>query len=265
MSRGLVPRYRRIITVAVPVMGGLAAFAGTVHAQHTLTVRVYDAEAGTPLGAAAVQLVRDGKVAGIAETDARGGAVIALTMTGMHEIHVTRDGYLPGTHSIRVGAERDSVIIRLAPAPIPLEAIEAIGGTRNRDLELSGFYARKEHNRGHFIDRATIEERRSARQMSDLLRGVPGVRIVQGGGRSAVYMRGTQGFSGGATGCSPRVLVDRIIVHPGGREPALLDDIIRPDDVSGLEVYRSPAETPSEFGGAESSCGVIVVWSRLRR
>ena len=43
-----------------------------------------------------------------------------------------------------------------------------------------------------------------------------------------------------------------------------LDDIVEPANIAGIEIYRSPAELPARFGGAESACGVIVIWTRVR-
>jgi len=35
-------------------------------------------------------------------------------------------------------------------------------------------------------------------------------------------------------------------------------------DVYGIEVYRGAGEVPAEFAGANSACGVIVVWTKSR-
>ncbi len=34
------------------------------------------------------------------------------------------------------------------------------------------------------------------------------------------------------------------------------------NELDAIEVYRSAAELPSEFGGTVGECGVIVLWSR---
>jgi hypothetical protein len=36
---------------------------------------------------------------------------------------------------------------------------------------------------------------------------------------------------------------------------------IGPDDIVGIEVYRSPAETPAPFAAHSGACGVIVIWT----
>jgi hypothetical protein len=63
------------------------------------------------------------------------------------------------------------------------------------------------------------------------------------------------------------VYVDHHLVSTGGlmaagAEPAAIDDLVSPHDVFAMEVYRSPAEVPSEFHGPNAGCGVIVLWTR---
>jgi hypothetical protein len=40
-------------------------------------------------------------------------------------------------------------------------------------------------------------------------------------------------------------------------------DVIHPNNVEAIEVYRSPAEVPPQYGGAEAACGVILLWRRV--
>jgi outer membrane receptor for ferrienterochelin and colicin len=152
-----------------------------------------------------------------------------------------------------------------------------------------GFYDRQNSDFGRFITRDLIEERR-ARRFTDLLRTIPGVRInpsAGGLGRSAVQLRGSLLSHGGV--CQPRVFIDGTIVIRGDSRPRTLDkragpreeateqelpeferdeialdDVVMPDDVEAIEVYRSAAQIPARFGGAsrETQCGVIVIWTR---
>ena len=83
-------------------------------------------------------------------------------------------------------------------------------------------------------------------------------------GRRLVYFRGyeRQGADGAVAVCWPRVIVDGVVVSTGGAEPAEIDALVDPSRIEGMEVYRRPAELPAEFGGAQSGCGVIVVWTK---
>ena len=35
-----------------------------------------------------------------------------------------------------------------------------------------------------------------------------------------------------------------------------------PQDVQGVEIYRGSSETPGEFIGSNSGCGVIAIWTK---
>ena len=35
-------------------------------------------------------------------------------------------------------------------------------------------------------------------------------------------------------------------------------------DVAGVEIYRGPAETPTQFSGPNATCGTIVIWTGRR-
>jgi hypothetical protein len=52
-------------------------------------------------------------------------------------------------------------------------------------------------------------------------------------------------------------------VHSGGRDnPLLIDEFINVNDIAGIEVYRGAVEVPPQYSGAESACGVLVIWRR---
>ena len=47
-----------------------------------------------------------------------------------------------------------------------------------------------------------------------------------------------------------------------GLLPAFIDGLSKPFNLAGIEIYRSPAEIPAQYGGPQSRCGVIVMWNR---
>ena len=50
----------------------------------------------------------------------------------------------------------------------------------------------------------------------------------------------------------------------GARVPgAELDEVIRPDDIAGMEVYASTAGVPAQFlDRTNRGCGTILLWTR---
>jgi hypothetical protein len=76
----------------------------------------------------------------------------------------------------------------------------------------------------------------------------------------------------GKLNCVMSLYYNGALVAPGGQvgggtqSGTLRQMEIRTFALSGLdavEVYRSAAEVPTEYGGASSACGVILLWSRV--
>lgn len=65
----------------------------------------------------------------------------------------------------------------------------------------------------------------------------------------------------------PRIFVDGMLITVSERDRDVtrdLDQAVRPQDVLAIEVYRRPVEVPAQYGGAESGCGVILIWTMSR-
>ncbi len=181
-------------------------------------------------------------------------------------------------------------VYHLRSAAVPLDPLEISAAATERYLGLRGFYKRQRTDFGHFIEPEDIE-RRQATRITDLLRTIPGVRIVSTGeiGSSYIQLRGTNLSSGGI--CRPRIFVDGLMFMPGDghaktiydfrnterlfeENPELrlndilaIDDIGHPSTIAAMEVYRSGAQVPVQFGGTgiQTQCGVIVIWTRVGR
>jgi len=59
--------------------------------------------------------------------------------------------------------------------------------------------------------------------------------------------------------CRPKLVVGGKGVLRGGREAAVLDEVVTPFEISAIEVYRGPGEIPLQFGGLRSPCGPILI------
>lgn len=140
--------------------------------------------------------------------------------------------------------------LAMRPTPMPVvDVAERVTVLRGNE-RLRGFHDRRAAGFGRFLTREDIE-RRNVTDTKELLRGMPGVRLV--GNRIQM-----------ASGMSaPRCMVQYFLdaVHIAGAPIDFLSQF-RPRDIEGLEVYRGPAETPAEFSRGGASCGVIVIWSR---
>lgn len=127
--------------------------------------------------------------------------------------------------------------------------------------KLRGFDRRRRlHPSGRFIGRAEIE-RRDPHRLSDLLHGVPGLRLGRPaagvGERHAVS--GRAGRHPGREPCRVAFFVDGVRLPPSS---GFSVDELSPADVAGIEIYRGTSEAPARFRRRGDRCGVIVVWTR---
>jgi carboxypeptidase-like protein len=172
----------------------------------------------------------------------------------------------------------DALMVRdLAQQLDPVVTAGEPGGAGGLGLE--AFESRRHAGFGRFIDSAELR-RSDHLEVADMLRRV-GVWVVRFQEcelirprvsrcgpvelRAASSRRGTMDGSG----CWMQVIVDGVVVYravpPGfptvDRPPDFARDF-GVSDLQAVEVYRSSAETPIEFGQGGAPCGAIVLWSR---
>lgn len=194
-----------------------------------------------------------------AETNRQGYFDLGEISSGTYRIRVEHLGYGPVEEMVTVPANRTvDLQAELSPDPVALEPI-VVSTVRDRRLEIKGCYERKRWGErlglGHFITREDIERRRPLR-ITHMIVELPGVELVcNRGNRCGVRMRRR---CGGAA-----VVVDGIEIGSYGSFVSI-DDVIRPYEIGGVEIYKGPASTPAEFTGLEGNCGVVVIWSRGR-
>ncbi|MGW8266750.1 MAG: carboxypeptidase regulatory-like domain-containing protein [Longimicrobiales bacterium] len=201
-------------------------------------------------------------------TDEEGSFAVWSPEPGSFFLRAERMGYasrVDGVFDLGEGGIL-SVEFRLPRAPIQLDTltVSAEGGAagpRDTKLALLGFYDRQRAGFGRFLGPEEIA-RRPVFEATDLLRNIPRVRIRQRPfGETEVLIQGAASVSLKGGLCYPKVVVDGNEVFRGGDQPARLDDVVRPHEISAMEVYRGPGEIPLQFGGASSPCGVILIWT----
>ena len=152
--------------------------------------------------------------------------------------------------------------LALDPLNVTAEAVDQF-------LESVGFNHRKKYNRGYFMDREEIEKRLgSVADAAQLLSVVPGLQIVEGlsdhVGGSLIRISRVAGAGCDAKG--PRIWVDGFLIDTqdlkGDLQLYALSQVVRPEAIYAIEVYRSPSQVPIQYGGPQSACGVILIWTR---
>lgn len=203
----------------------------------------------------------DGSVRGTAVSAATGWFEVFAPGSGQFVLHARHQAY---THTDTLaiglnGAEILTVVLRLSGGPIPLEPLTVRVSPQDR---LGGYRERARKGAfGRYITRADID-RHGGYSLAHIMRFTPEVRIerVRDGPftNDGVFMRSYGDL------CVPTVFLDGVAV-PTGRIFDI-DALLSPDEVEGIEVYRSYLSAPMEFRlpamDSDMSCGVIVVWSR---
>lgn len=214
----------------------------------------------------------DGSIVDRVLTDSSGRFALSARAPGSHVVQIEHRGYRTvRTERFVLEARAEfSLSIFLAPEAMELGPVivTAVPEADAAYLARSGYLERKRVGQGVYLDGADLVERRKrARDFSDVLRAIPGVStIALGGDNSAFRLRGMESI---ARPCRiPLVYLDGMVVAGNdhgaswaqlGRD---LASAIHLEHLLAIEVYRGPSEVPSEFGGAESGCGVVLIWTR---
>ena len=203
----------------------------------------------TPVAGARVSVLGLG---GHGTSDDDGTFRLASVQPGTHRLIVRRIGFRPESVTVSVTAGTiTEARIRLAQsaqwvAPVVIDARAA-----RYSGFLRGFYERRERGMGVTFTAEEIAER-NPRVVTDLLRTIPGTRIIPGGGESAVTFRDRN--------CLPLIWIDGIAANAGYLDP----DVFDPHTLAGIEVYKGTSTVPAALMGnrGKGSCGVIALWSK---
>lgn len=282
-----VPTTRRQdLTVDVPATRVFSTWANRINGQ------VLERAGKDPIAGASVTLSDSaGRRVTTAVTNEDGRFQLPHPGTG-HQFVVEADhiGYAKSTGRVDFDS-RDELNVELLMDTRAIELEPIVVVERRRDyLAEMGYYIRKDRGLGKFIERVDIE-RYNPSVLTDVVRRTPGVRITDYGVAADIEMMGARrvgGFEGssfmnttgtGGMKCRPAVFLDGALARQGGdprvseraapdglgttRSPATtpLNDIVAPEQIEAIEVYRRASEVPARYTG-NGACGVIAIWTR---
>jgi hypothetical protein len=215
--------------------------AGKAGAQ-VLIGRALDNASGMPVTAAEVQLLdREAKVRARTITDSSGWFRVAAPAPGRYIVQATTIGYAPArSEAIELadGIEL-SIELRLSVNALPIAPVRVLAQRSIRNSQISTYYDRADWSRktglGRVIMRDEIERMGLARV---------GNLLVQYPPRAA---------------CRMTYMLDGMTMN---RED--IDRSIMPEDVEGVEIYRSSNQVPVEFA-TRTTCGLVLIWTRHDR
>jgi len=249
-TTALLARVRRCLSVLL-----LPAFAASASAQSVgaISGTVRDST-GTPIRGVEVVLLQ---LKGAIYSDSLGVFRLGDIPPGKRQLHFRRLGFAPKSVDAEVAEGKTLALsVVLEASATQLEAMTVEELTRRRQI-LSDFYDRSSRGFGHFFTREQIEKR-NPMNLSDMMRLIPGARLVpmRSGGQAALRFSRAQM---GARDCPPQYWVDGVKAWNLN-----IDDIV-PQDVEGIEVYSGASTVPPQYNTKEGTtiCGVVLIWTRI--
>ena len=251
---GVPSRWIRVImgVTLIVAAGRLSAQAKSVRPNTVITGVVRDSSGASVSGA---EVTVDGTRLRV-ETGVDGLFRLFGLPEGTAAVTVRRLGYrlLTTPVDVRLAADGgERVVVTLSRAPQQLVPVVVVANRLVHDATRGMQERRRKSGAGHYFSRADIENARP-QVMTDLIRRVPGARVMSVGGvRNAVRFRNAR--------CPPLVWLDGL---PLGSAEFDIDNLA-PMSIEAMEVYSGFASTPAQFTMTQSirqQCGAIVIWSR---
>jgi hypothetical protein len=190
-----------------------------------------------------------------AETGMDGRFELAGLPSGPVEVIVRRLGFSPAKIPLQLGAgEIRDIRVLLSPVAMIMDSMSVVAEGPVIEKAFNGFESRKSRGFGTFITREQIEKK-NPRVTTDLFRTVSGVKLLRESGTPTVVSTrlGTMAY------CPVRYFIDGANYPLYGQS---IDTMIQVADIGAIEVYPGGATVPPQFGGRESACGVIAIWTR---
>ena len=208
----------------------------------TIIGKVLDDASGAAIKVVDVQLLdAQGTPRARAVTDTAGLFRLVAPVPGRYTIRASLIGYTTTVSHVldlKQGLELNTEV-RLNTQAIPHEPLRVVAERTYRVGRLGEYYQRASWTRktgfGKVLMRDDLDRMRGA-SMTAILRTYPA--------------RGR---------CAPTILLDGLRVNPD--EMSLLDSMARPEDIEGIEFYRSGTEVPIEYAN-RAECGLVLIWSR---
>ncbi len=265
---GLATVVRRASAFALP-LALLITAVPPCHAQVVLDGRVVDDSTGRPIEGARVLLEnRYGKTIGYQTTDTTGHFRFTPSRNDRYRLEARAVGYLPARRTVLWMMETRNFAgleVRLTPHATLLAPVEVVALAPPRTSPiLDNMEYRRTHGFGIRISRQEIENRNPL-HVTDILAETPGVRVDrQGSGsmRRVIHLGPpVPGPKGGD--CPVQIFLDGMLATrdvAGG--DVTVDDLVRPQEVEAIEIFKGLATVPAEFLNPQSRCGVIAIWTK---
>ena len=227
-----------------------AAQAQGSHLPHVgaISGQIVDQQSRAPVLGATVNLIGTHLTTA---TDSGGRFRETGLAAGTYIIEVRAIGYGVTSWVLRLSeGETVDYVFEVVPISLQLDPIVVEGQPSYFQRRMQEFEERREAGRGVFITQDQIEASGAA-TMTDVLRGIPGVRLNCRSGICNVQMtRSAHGV------CNADWVVDGAPASMSSTPHMPVVGIV------AVEIYRNPNEVPAEFLKSDSQCGVIAIWTK---
>jgi len=235
-----------------PATPAAPAVVGLHHGHAVATGRVLDQTGKAVVGAEISIAGAEPK----AVTNDSGAFKLAGLPSGTQELDVRKVSYAPMSMPVDLTARAPrTVTILMRPAPPTLAKVNVEASKVEKGLNLVGFTDRKKMGLGHFMTEDQIAEK-DPQIMTDIFTTMPGIQVNYSSGQPVLTSSRTAGG-----GCVKYYVDD---VPYSEQTPGDINDYMRPEEVSAVEVYNS-VDVPAQYTQAgNSSCAVIVIWTKTK-
>ena len=169
---------------------------------------------------------------------------------GTYLLHIRAVGYDEGAWRVRLhSAQVTTHAFSLSQQVVELPGVAVKGRLPLSARRYVDFERRRQTASGAFLTQEDIEKLNPAALVDILVtvRGVQQVCLVNDCVAKMVRS---------PPGCYPQYYIDGI------ETTAYFARHTPPKDIRGIEIYRGQSEIPGEYGGSNSACGVIAIWTK---
>jgi hypothetical protein len=217
-------------------------------------------------------------------TDDRGRFTLDTVPIGPQTIRARLLGFQEDSVSLIVGPTiGQGLVMRLRETVPVLSTVRVSATLREQALDHVGFTQRSQHSVGHFLTGEQIA-RKSDFQFTDLLRGIPGLRVgidkygedVVTGSRSGgsilnsthgcvQYFVDGQPWGNGALESMGMArpqdsTANKMLAQIAIESARQINAVLKKSDVLGIEVYQGGG-APAYFNQGGHNCATIVIWT----
>jgi hypothetical protein len=246
----------------------LGAAAPTVAAQAVMVGIVRDDSTGAPIPG--VEVLLNG-TQHVTTTNSQGRYALAGIPAGAYQTFFRLVGHLPVRLDVRLTdgdtTRASTTMIRSDVVLAPI-VVTGAPSTRGVGLGRDAFDERKRLGFGRFLDSTELRRLEGTLNLDDVLRRYTGIEVAAANKFMRVALHPSRRDVEGRLNCLMQLYYNGA---PVGRGGVIGTSDVKAEDLRGysvagierVEVYRSAAEVPLEYGGSSAGCGVILLWSRL--